>query len=278
MGDVFVAASADVSAVFTNPATLSTLDSSELSATFFKHVLDINGGTVAYANQLSEFGVRDNGTVALTANYINYGRIDRTDRNGRVVGSVASFDIALSAAYSNALDTNWYYGVAFKYITSRIDNVGTAAVATDVGMVYVIPKARVILGVSVLNAGVQVASIGAQPESVPMDVRLGISHQLRGLPLLVSASLNHLADPAAAVWDRFLNFSLGGELSIAKVVLLRVGYENQRRRELAPDVQPRLSGLSGGVGIVLNELRVDYALSSYGTIGALHRFAFSLRL
>lgn len=265
----------DVAGMFVNPATLGTLDSSEVAATLYKHVLDINAGTLAVSAPLADFGVRNNGMVAFGVNYVNYGQFQRADRNGNVTGSFSGADIALSLAYANELDSNWYYGVAFKYISNRLDNAGAGAVAADVGMMYLIPKARVTLGMSVLHIGGQLISMNGVQEPLPLDVRLGVSHQLRGLPLLVSASLNRLADPADRITDRLLNFSLGGELYIAKIINLRIGYENQRRRELAPDTQPRVSGFSGGAGVIINTLRVDYALSSYGTMGNLHRIGVS---
>lgn len=50
--------------------------------------------------------------------------------------------MAISLAYANELDSNWYYGVAVKYINNRLDNV-SAAIAVDAGMLYRIPKANV---------------------------------------------------------------------------------------------------------------------------------------
>lgn len=275
MGGTLVAVPNDAAGLFVNPAVLGTIDSGEVAATLYKHVLDVNAGTLAVTAPLADFGLRNNGTVAFGVNYVNYGQFQRSDRNGNVTGTFGGADIALSLAYANDLDSNWHYGIALKYISNRIDNAGAGAVAADVGMMYLIPKARVTLGVSVLHIGTQLVSINSVQEPLPLDVRLGVSHQLRGLPLLVAVSLNRLADPADRITERFLNFSLGGEFYIAKIINLRVGYEHQRRRELAPDTQPRISGFSGGVGVVISALRVDYALSSYGTVGNLHRIGVS---
>jgi hypothetical protein len=290
LGGTMVAVPNDVGALFTNPALIGTLDSGALCGTFFKHAIDINAGTVCFASDLGAFGVsgaQSKAVVGVSANYVNYGRFERTDRNGVVLGSFAAADVALGISYSNELDSNWHYGITLKYINNRLDNLGAGAFAADLGMAYSIPKARTTLGVAVLHLGAQVVSVGGATvggagssnltrEPLPLDVRLGVSHQLRGLPLMVTASLNRLADPANTITDRLLNFSIGGELSLGKVIQVRIGYENQRRRELAPDAQPRLSGLSAGVGVILPILRVDYSLSSYGTIGLLHRFSVML--
>ncbi len=279
MSGTFVSITNDVSALFYNPATISTIDSSEVSATFAKHALDINSGTVAYALPLADLGFRDNGSFGVGVRYMNYGEFQRTDKNGNRTGTTfGGSDIALSFVYSNMLDSTWHYGVAVKYIHNRLDNVGSAALAVDAGMVYRIPKARASIGVSVLHLGTQIHGLGGVREELPMDIRLGVNHALRGLPLLLSVSLNRLADPAPSFFDRFANVSVGGEILLTKFFHVRVGYENQRRRELAPELQPRLSGFSGGAGLILPMLRVDYGVNSYGMVGLLHTISLSVRL
>ncbi len=280
MGGTFVSMPNDAAAMFYNPAAIGTLDSSELSMTFLKHALDINSGFAVYGNDLRAFGINDNGAVAIGVNYVNYGQFERADKNGVVQGTFGGFDIAMSLAYANNLDSNWYYGVALKYIANGLDNAGSGAIAFDAGMMYSIPKARTNIGVSVLHIGKQVSSIGGIEEQLPTDVRIGVNHQLRGLPLLVSFSLNRLADKPATDYLNHIvqNLSFGGELSLGKSLQLRFGYDNRRRRGLAPDAAPRLTGFSAGAGIVFKDLRIDYALSADGTVGNIQRFSVNVRL
>ncbi len=280
----FVAIHDDPVSLFYNPAGIASAEDNQLSVTFFKHVQDINSGFVVYNTSLQTLGVQSSspaakGSVALGVNYVNYGSFQRLDRNGTVSGaSFGGGDIAISLGYANELDSNWFYGVAVKYVNNRLDNVSAGAVAVDAGMLYRIPKANTNIGLSVLNAGVQVATVKGAQEALPLDVRLGVNHRLRGLPLLLNLTLTRLADNVPVFTDRFLNFAIGGEFYFGSAVRVRLGYDNQRRREIAADAQPRLAGFSGGVGVVLEKFSIDYALMALGMPGDVHRVSLNVRL
>lgn len=284
LGGAFVSIHDDPAAVFYNPAAIASVEDNQIQFTFFKHILDVNSGTAVYTNSLQAFGVGSNsplaqGSVALSANYINYGQFQRADRNGTLTGGTfGGGDLALAATYANQLDSNWYYGVSVKYINSRLEGVSSGALALDVGMLYRIPKANVNIGVSVLHAGTQVATVNGVQERLPIDVRIGINHRLRGLPLLINASFARLADSTANLTDRFLNFQIGGEFYFGQAVRVRIGYDNQRRRELAADAQPRFTGFNAGFGLVLANIGVDYALSAVGMPGMVHRLSVNMKL
>jgi hypothetical protein len=280
----FVAVHDDPTALFYNPAAIASAEDNQLSVTFFKHVQDINSGFAVYNTSLQTLGVQSSspvakGSVAVGVNYVNYGTFQRLDLNGSPAGSsFGAGDVAISLAYANELDSNWYYGVAVKYVNNRLDNVSAAAIAVDAGMLYRIPKANVNIGLSVLNAGAQIATVNGVQEALPLDVRLGVNHRLRGLPLLLNLTLTRLADNVPVFTDRFLNFAIGGEFYFGSAVRVRIGYDNQRRREIAADAQPRLAGFSGGVGIALDKFTFDYALTSLGMPGDVHRFSLNVRL
>jgi len=55
------------------------------------------------------------------------------------------------------------------------------------------------------------------------------------------------------------------------VLQARVGYNNEQRQELKTGTSAGLAGFSGGIGITVQDYKVDYALSSLGSIGSLHR-------
>ncbi|MBD1207256.1 MAG: hypothetical protein H9535_02415 [Ignavibacteria bacterium] len=134
------------------------------------------------------------------------------------------------------------------------------------------------IGLSVLNTGAQIATVNGVQEALPLDVRLGVNHRLHGLPLLLNLTLTRLADNVPVFTDRFLNFAIGGEFYFGSAVRVRIGYDNQRRREIAADAQPRLAGFSGGVEIALDKFTFDYALTSLGMPGDVHRFSLNVHL
>ncbi len=261
-----VAMTGDGSMLMINPASLATVQQPVVTATFLKHVLDINSGFAIYADTLSDVA-----SWAVSASVMSFGDFVRTDRQGIASGSFLANDVALAATYSSHIDTLITYGVTAKLLYSTLDNMQSTAVALDAGILFQIPRSRTNVGLSILNAGTQLSTYDGVSDQLPLDVRIGVNHRLKGLPLLVQASINHLADDVDSFTDRFLNFSVAGELYIGSAVQARLGYDNSTRNISGVNVATQLTGLSGGLGVVLNDLRFDYALSSMGSAALLHR-------
>lgn len=266
LGGATVGITQDPANVVINPAVLSTVDSSMITATFIKHVLDINAGYASYNTNVESLG-----DVAVTIGYLNYGTFQRTSSVGDRNGTFGANDLAVSFSVANELDTTLSYGVTAKVLHSTIPDMSSTAIAVDAGLLYRIPAKRTNIGLSILNVGTQLSTYDGTRDRLPLDMRIGVSHRLRGLPLLVNASLNHLTDDVPDVLDRFRNFSVGGELYLGKVVQARLSYDNRLRNTSGVNIASQLSGLSAGVGLRLPSLSFDYAYSALGAAAVLHR-------
>ncbi len=267
----FVSMPNDASALFYNPATVYSVDEKKTSFTFLKHVLDINSGNATYVHKLEE------GVLAGSVNFTNYGSFEYADSEGNRDGRTFSAnDVALGATYSNIIDTNFYWGATLKFVFSNLEEFSSTALALDAGILYRIPEKRTNIGVSILHSGFQLTGINGVSENLPLDIRAGINHRLRGLPLLVNFTFHHLADDEGDFFDRFKNFALGGELYLGNNLRARLGYDNQVRNFASTDSDKGLSGFSGGIGIVIEEFNFDYALAQYGAAASLHRFSIAL--
>lgn len=264
----------DPTAVYFNPASISTVEDRQASITFLKHVLDINSGNINYVHDLE-----GTGKVAANIGFTSYGSFDYADklgnRDGRTFGAN---DLSFGLTYSNELDSNFYYGVTLKYIYAGIEQVSTSALAVDAGLLYQLKDGRTNIGLSVLNAGTQLSKISNQSESLPLDVRIGVNHRLRGLPLLFNFAFHHLADNTDNFFDKFKSFTLGGEFYFGKVFQLRLGYDNQIRTLTSSEIDKGLTGFSGGVGLVFDDYNFDYGFSRYGSSSNLHRFSISMNI
>lgn len=269
----FVSISDDASALIYNPASISTVNNKPFSITFLKHVLDINSGNVSYIRKLEGLG-----TFAGDVSFTNYGSFIAADPSGKQTGTFSSNDLSIAATYSNELDTNLFYGVSLKYLFVNLDKSNSSAFALDAGLLYLIPKIRTNIGISVLHAGTQLSTFEGTTESLPLDIRIGGSHRLKGLPLLVCLSFHHLADNTDSFIDKFANFSIGGELYIGDYVQVRLGYDNQVRRFASPEHDRKLSGLTAGFGIKAKDFNFDYGISQVGVSATLHRFSLNLDL
>ncbi len=137
------------------------------------------------------------------------------------------------------------------------------------------PGSKATVGVSVRNIGAQLSTyLGAQ-EDLPLDVTIGGSIVPKGLPLLLSLNFHKLNDNTDTFIERFRPFSIGGEFTLSKTLLLRIGYDNDKRRDLKIGTSTGLAGFSGGLGITVKQYRFDYAISSLGKVGELHRISIS---
>lgn len=272
LAGAFVAMPNDAAAVCYNPASIATVKDKHFSTTFLKHVLDINSGLVSYVKNIENYG-----TFAGSVVYSNYGSFDYADELGNLSGSTfGSNDLAFTVSYADDLDSNLYWGASLKFIHNSIEKYSSSAMAVDIGLLYCIPNKNINIGLSILNAGTQLSTFDGTNEDLPLDVRLGINHRLKGLPLLLNFSFHHLADEEDQFFDKFLNFSIGGEFYFGKYVQVRLGYDNQIRRQTSAETNKKLSGFCGGLGIVTNSFTFDYAAAQVGASAMLHRFSLGL--
>lgn len=268
MAGSFVSVTGDPNMIFYNPAGLSTLERPMGSLGFFKHLMDINAGHVAYSQEIEDLGYFGIGAV-----YVNYGSFDETDDFGNILGEFKASDMAFTVGYSNVLQENLHYGVNAKFIYSSIAGYSSTGLAADLGLLYTVPESRFTFGVSVRNIGAQLSSYIETKEKLPLDVVVGASVVPRGLPLLVNLNFHKLNEETDKFTDRFKSFSVGGEFTLSPVIMARFGYNNEQRRELKIGTGAGLAGFSGGIGVTVSDYRVDYALTSLGKIGNFHRIS-----
>lgn len=264
----------DLEMILFNPASLYSVEDKNVNVTFIKHVLDINSGFIAYSYDLKG----DNGKLAASAGYTNYGTFDYADNQGNLNGTFGANDLALGVTYSNIVDTNFLYGVTAKFVYAGIEKASTSALAIDAGLLYMLSDGRTNVGLSMLHAGFQMTKIGDQTDKLPLDVRVGINHRLKGLPLLINFSMHHLADETNGFFERFKYFSIGGEFNFGEYVLVRIGYDNQIRTLTGAEKDKGLTGFSGGLGIKTPVVNFDYGINQYGAAALLHRFTFEFNL
>jgi hypothetical protein len=264
----FVTVTNDPNALFYNPASVGTLEQPSGSVGFFKQLLDINSGYVSYGQEFEGIGHFGVGVL-----YTNYGSFTETDESDNTLGKFNAADLAASIGYSNTLEENLYYGVAVKFIHSSIADAHSTGLAADLGILYHVPDTKLNIGASVRNLGKQLSAYVETMENLPLDVAVGASITPRGLPLLLNVNFHKLNENQDSFAEHFRAFTVGGEFTLSKVVQLRFGYNNEQRKDLQIESTSGLAGFSAGLGLIISDYKVDYALSSLGKIGSLHRIS-----
>ena len=274
MAGSFVSMENDANIIFYNPAGLSTITNNKASVGFFKYLLDINSGNVAYTQKYKDYGY-----FGIGIRYINYGTFDKYDEDLNEQGTFGANDIAISLGYANKYKERFNFGANLKYIYSKYDEYGSSALAVDAGALVQIPEEMMSVGISILNAGTQISSYIDTREKLPLDIRFGITKRLEHLPLTFNIGLCRLGDDYDKFGTRFKNVIIGGEFNINEYVDLRLGYNNQQRQDLKTGSSIGLAGFSAGLGIKYEEKYfLDYSFNSLGKIGSTHRINIGFNL
>lgn len=262
-----IASENDVNMIYYNPASIATIKKPQASVGFFKYLLDINSGNAAYAQSYENIGY-----FGASIRFINYGEFDKYDENFNNVGTFSANDIALTIGYANSYNDILYYGANLKFIYSNIDEYKSTALACDLGLMYKVSSYDLNIGISLLNLGKQISSYIDTKENLPLDLRIGAVKKLEYLPLTVSFSFNNLVEQTDKFINRFKYFTVGGEFVLSDYVMLRGGYDNQKRQDLKTGTSLGLGGFSAGIGLRYEDKYfLDYSFNSLGKIGSTHR-------
>jgi hypothetical protein len=258
----------DPNAMFYNPASLSTITKTKVSAGFGKYLLDINFGALSYAMKY-----KDIGWFGIGIKYFDYGSFERADENLVSTGETfGANDLMLSVGYGNYLYEDLNYGITLKYIYSGIAEYKSSAVALDFGLLYLIPGPQIGLSLAVNNLGAQVKSYIDTKEKLPLDVRVGFSKRLEHTPVRLNVTFAKLSESREKLIQHLKSFSIGAEFIFSDNVSARLGYDNESRQDLKLGTSLGIAGFSTGLGIRMADSYVfDYSLNSLGKVGSTHR-------
>jgi hypothetical protein len=268
LGGSFISNSDDPNVIFYNPAGMKLLTGSPASFSFFHHLLDINLASVVYSTDIEGIG-----RMGAAIKYVNYGKFPIADEFGFKSGEFGAGELELVTGYSGMLDNNFFYGANLKFIYSSIYDRSSTALAADLGLHYYIPSQEINIGFSILNLGSQLSAYYTTKEDLPLDISVGVSKKLQYLPLRLYLDFHRLNEQQDNFIDRLQAFTVGAEFNLSKVLRLRLGYDNERRKELKIGTYAGLAGFNVGFGAVISGYNFDYGYSSLGQIGAFHRIS-----
>ncbi|HQF43976.1 MAG TPA: type IX secretion system protein PorQ [Ignavibacteriaceae bacterium] len=273
LGGSFVSNNDDADVIFYNPAGINLLEGNPASFSFVKHVMDINLASLSYSTEYDGIG-----RFGAAIKYINNGVFDGRDESGAATKEFGVNEMALLVGYANELDNNFYYGANAKFIYSGIESRSSTAIAVDLGLHYSIPDKNWYFGFAVLNLGGQLSRYYSTKEELPLDIVIGVSKSLENLPVRLSLDFHKLNQDRDDFAQRFRAFTVGAEFTLSKVIKLRLGYDNERRKEFKIGTTAGIAGFNAGLGVRISDYQFDYAYSSLGAVGGLHRIGISTSL
>ena len=264
MGGAFVGLSDDESALYFNPAGLIQIETKRFFTTYNNYITDIQSGFLGYVHPYSE-----NTRLGASICYFNYGSFTKTDKQGTNLGTFGASDFALALSLTKGISPKFSLGGTGKFIYEKLENYSSDALALDVGVLYTSGDSRTRIGGIGQNIGVQLrGATESHKDPLPASIKVGISHHMRELPLIVAAD-------AAKPFDNDIFFNLGGEFTALKPLYLRMGWSSFGKNFKTDSDKDNLAGFAAGFGVTWKVYRFDYAYSSYADLGGVHKISIS---
>jgi len=302
LGQAYTALADDASAIYWNPAGLSSLKSNEFLISHNIWFQDIQHSYAAVAVPLDANTFPRpfaKNTLGLAVTYLDMGAIERRASNtASPDGSFSANDLAVSLAFSrNILNISGRplsLGVALKYIRQTIDKYSADSAAADAGLLYPFSIGRVPFraGAVVQNLGTSEKFID-QSYPLPLTYKAGVSFlplEAYRQPLCVSFDVEFPN-------DNDTSWKLGAEYVAARVISLRLGYASRiadvkdvitgSSFGSSSSATSAFTGFTAGVGFSIplsrgsssssDRINVDYAFAPYGELGDTHTISLGIK-
>ena len=259
-GDNVSLAEDDEALIFHNPALLSSVSDKTVNLNYMNYMSGVNTASAAF-NRV----VKERASWAVSAQYMDYGKMKEVDENNVQTGDFSAREIAVAGYFSYMLGRHIAGGVAAKLITAYIGPYNSLAFGVDLGLNYYHPDTEWSVSLVLKNIGGQLEAYHDNYDNMPIDMQLGATKRLRGIPLRVSATivdLNHLDYSMA---DHLV---LGADFLLTETFWIGGGYNFRRAREMriisadGSHANGR-AGLSIGTGLNLERFKLNVAYAKY---------------
>jgi hypothetical protein len=261
LGGAHVALTDGVSALYYNPAGMVWSPPKQVMATYHNWVTDIQSGFVGGVLQLGQ-----SGRIGAAIQYLDFGDIPAANADGTPLGVFGASDLAFSVSLAKQIGEHSSAGVTARMIFESLENKSAQGIAFDAGIIHQLRDQRTRIGAAVRNAGFQTSAYGeGAKDQLPITAVAGMSHHLRGLPLLFTADL-------MKPYDDDFGAGVGVEFYSFDPLTLRLGYNSLDGSFDSGSDSDSYAGLRFGAGFTLDKLVIDYAYGTMSELGSSHRF------
>lgn len=256
MGEVQSAAIGEPLGWLSNPATLRCMDGLGFGVFHAEWLMETQYDNVAYHQRINNY-------VSVAAGFVSLRRpeIQGYDEYGHETKALDNTNYQAIVGLGCSPIPSFAAGLTVKYFNEKLDDRSADGVGFDLGALYTITSARLSLGFVAQNVG-QDITFESVKEPLPTTLRGGASFSvdLRGSDATVTIA----SDLVKPRYEK-LYVSAGADLTLFKTISARVGYNG---REYRPG-----NGLTLGCGVAIRNISFDYAWTSYGDLGSVHRVA-----
>ena len=259
-GDNITLIEDDEALIFQNPALLSSASDKTINLNYMNYMSGVNMASASF-NRI----VKEKASWAVSAQYVDYGKMKQTDENNIQMGEFSAKDICVAGYFSYMLSNRIVGGITAKFITSYIGDYNSTAMGVDLGVNYYDPEREWSVSAVAKNLGGQLKAYDEEYDKMPIDLQLGVSKRFINTPIRVSATLVNLNH-----WDSGLknHAVLGADLLLSESIWLGAGYNFRRADEMKivsseDEESSHGAGWSFGGGINLERFHLNIAYGKY---------------
>ena len=275
MGEAYTSVTEDAYSVYWNPAGLGSVEGKELAATY-----NASFEAVSHQYLAGAYPLRYGSTLGFSLSRLSVAPFQGYDAQGIKTGSVSSSDLAVGVSYGRVLLKDEIerpvlnVGAGIKLISEKLDSASASTGALDLGVIYYIrpnnywmrkmqaQEFRVAASVKNIGPGLK---FDKRSSPLPLTATVGgswHSHPGGGSSFILSL------DQTVSKDEKYYA-AIGAEYLAFQIISFRAGYRTG---------QAIGSGIRVGVGFMLSFVNVDYSMSPFGELGAMHKLGISMRL
>ena len=260
-GDNITLIEDDASLIWHNPALLASVSDKTINLNYMNYMSGANTASASF-NRI----VKEKASWAVSAQYMDYGKMKETDESNNILGEFSAKDITVAGYFSYMLSDRLVGGITAKFITSYIGDYNSIGMGVDLGLNYYDPEREWSISAVAKNLGGQLKAYDEKYDKMPIDVQVGVTKRFVHTPFRVSATMVNLNN-----WDKsFINHVvLGADFIITESFWIGGGYNFRRADEMKIEDSSdgkgssHGAGLSFGGGINLERFHLNVAYGKY---------------
>ena len=258
-GDNITVIEDDEALIFHNPALLTSVNDKTINLNYMNYMSGANMASASF-NRI----VKERASWAVSAQYVNYGKMKEVDENNVQTGEFSAKDLSFAGYFSYMLTNRLTGGISARLITSYLGSYNSIGFGVDLGLNYYDSDHEWSLALVLNNLGGQLKAYHDNFERMPFDIQMGVTKRFTGTPFRLHATLvdlNHLD-------YKFLNhIVVGADVLLTESIWIGGGYNFRRADEMKITTTNGSSshgaGFSFGAGLNLERFKLNLAYGKY---------------
>lgn len=258
-GDNITVIENDEALIFHNPALLTSVNDKTINLNYMNYMSGANMASASF-NRI----VKERASWAVSAQYVNYGKMKEVDENNVQTGEFSAKDLSFAGYFSYMLTNRLTGGISARLITSYLGSYNSIGFGVDLGLNYYDSDHEWSLALVLKNLGGQLKAYHDNFERMPFDIQMGVTKRFTGTPFRLHATLvdlNHLD-------YKFLNHVVvGADVLLTESIWIGGGYNFRRADDMKITTTNGSSshgaGFSFGAGLNLERFKLNLAYGKY---------------